>query len=49
MSRTAPITRNTSETQIQINLNLDGTGKVELNSGVPFLDHMLSTKSRVMV
>ena len=39
--RTVDVTRNTSETQIQIALNLDGTGKAQLNSGVPFLDHML--------
>ncbi|MEY2661714.1 MAG: hypothetical protein RIQ35_31 [Pseudomonadota bacterium] len=39
--RQVDVTRNTSETQIQIVLNLDGTGKAELASGVPFLDHML--------
>jgi len=38
--------RNTSETQIQIALNLDGTGKAQLNSGVPFLDHMLDQIAR---
>lgn len=39
--RQAQVTRNTLETQISINLNLDGTGKSALDSGVPFLDHML--------
>ena len=39
--RTADITRNTLETQIQVKLNLDGTGVGKLNTGVPFLDHML--------
>jgi imidazoleglycerol-phosphate dehydratase len=44
--RQADITRNTSETQIQIAINLDGTGKAELASGVPFLDHMLDQIAR---
>ena len=46
MSRTAKVTRNTSETQVTIALNLDGTGMAELNSGVPFLDHMLDQIAR---
>lgn len=41
MSRTANIERNTKETQIQLSINLDGTGKSELNTPVPFLNHML--------
>ena len=44
--RQADVTRNTSETQIQIAINLDGTGKAELASGVPFLDHMLDQIAR---
>ncbi|MEY3876167.1 MAG: Imidazoleglycerol-phosphate dehydratase [Pseudomonadota bacterium] len=44
--RNIDVTRNTSETQIQIVLNLDGTGKAQLNSGVPFLDHMLDQIAR---
>jgi imidazoleglycerol-phosphate dehydratase len=44
--RQVDVTRNTSETQIQIVLNLDGTGKAELASGVPFLDHMLDQIAR---
>ena len=41
MMRTAEVTRNTLETQITIRINLDGTGVGNLNTGVPFLDHML--------
>lgn len=44
--RTAAITRNTLETQIQISINLDGTGKADLNTGVPFLEHMLDQIAR---
>ena len=39
--RTAEIVRNTNETQIRVAINLDGTGRQSLNTGVPFLDHML--------
>jgi imidazoleglycerol-phosphate dehydratase len=44
--RTANVTRNTLETQIAVSLNLDGTGVSKLNSGVPFLDHMLDQIAR---
>jgi len=44
--RQADVTRNTSETKIQISINLDGTGKAVLASGVPFLDHMLDQIAR---
>jgi imidazoleglycerol-phosphate dehydratase len=44
--RNVDVTRNTSETQIQVVLDLDGTGKAQLNSGVPFLDHMLDQIAR---
>ena len=44
--RTAEITRNTSETQIRIAVNLDGTGKLNVDTGVPFLDHMLDQIAR---
>ena len=39
--RKAAIERNTKETQIRVEVNLDGTGVGQLDSGVPFLDHML--------
>ncbi len=44
--RNVDVTRNTSETQLEIVLNVDGTGKAQLNSGVPFLDHMLDQIAR---
>jgi imidazoleglycerol-phosphate dehydratase len=46
MNRTAEITRNTNETQIRVAINLDGTGVQKLNTGVPFLDHMLDQIAR---
>ncbi len=45
-NRTATIERNTKETSIKLALNLDGSGKSELNTGIPFLDHMLEQISR---
>ena len=44
--RTAQVNRNTLETQITVSLNLDGTGKSTLATGVPFLDHMLDQIAR---
>ena len=44
--RSAEVTRNTLETQITAKLNLDGTGKGTLNTGVPFFDHMLDQIAR---
>ena len=41
MSRTARIERKTAETQIELELNLDGTGQSDIKTGVGFLDHML--------
>ncbi len=42
MERTAIIQRQTSETDIAIQLNLDGTGRHEIGTGIGFLDHMLT-------
>ena len=39
--RKASLTRNTNETKIQIDLNLDGTGKSDIDTGIAFFDHML--------
>ncbi|MBU6291388.1 MAG: imidazoleglycerol-phosphate dehydratase, partial [Burkholderiales bacterium] len=39
--RKAEVVRDTSETKIRVALNLDGTGQQKLDTGVPFLDHML--------
>ncbi|MBE9190756.1 imidazoleglycerol-phosphate dehydratase HisB [Gloeocapsopsis crepidinum LEGE 06123] len=41
VARTASIHRTTGETNVQVNLNLDGTGKCIAATGIPFLDHML--------
>lgn len=41
MSRTASIERNTKETQITVTINLDGSGQSDLNTPIPFLNHML--------
>jgi imidazoleglycerol-phosphate dehydratase len=42
MSRIATLTRKTSESQIELSLNLDGTGRSEISTTVPFFDHMLT-------
>ncbi|HCE10910.1 MAG TPA: imidazoleglycerol-phosphate dehydratase, partial [Oxalobacteraceae bacterium] len=39
--RTAEVVRHTNETQIRVAINIDGSGQQKLNTGVPFLDHML--------
>ncbi|MGE0127102.1 MAG: imidazoleglycerol-phosphate dehydratase HisB [Blastocatellales bacterium] len=46
MSRKAEIKRNTKETDIRVAINLDGEGKSAINTGVPFLDHMLDLLAR---
>ncbi len=44
--RTAKIERKTKETQISVEINLDGSGKYEVSTGIGFLDHMLEQLSR---
>jgi imidazoleglycerol-phosphate dehydratase len=44
--RTAEVERKTKETQIRVRLDLDGTGRARLASGIPFLDHMLDQVAR---
>jgi imidazoleglycerol-phosphate dehydratase len=41
MSRKAEIHRKTNETEITISLNIDGTGRATIDTGIPFMDHML--------
>ena len=46
MTRTATLARTTTETQIRLTLNLDGTGRAEIATGIGFLDHMLTAFAR---
>jgi len=46
MSRIAKLSRATSESKIELELNLDGSGQSEIETGVPFFDHMLTAFSK---
>ena len=46
MARIAEITRDTSETQISLRLDLDGTGQAQIATGIGFFDHMLTALAR---
>ena len=46
MSRTASIQRQTNETEIRLELNLDGSGQADVKTGVGFLDHMLELMAK---
>ena len=46
VDRTATIDRDTLETQIKVAINLDGTGAVQFDTGLPFLEHMLDQVAR---
>lgn len=46
MARTATVNRVTNETQIEITIDLDGTGKAEIDTGIGFFDHMLNSFAR---
>jgi imidazoleglycerol-phosphate dehydratase len=46
MTRTASINRQTGETSVELELNLDGTGRSDIETGVGFLDHMLELFAR---
>lgn len=46
MARTASVRRSTRETQIQLDIDLDGSGKAEIMTGVGFFDHMLTLLAR---
>ncbi|MBC8412670.1 MAG: imidazoleglycerol-phosphate dehydratase HisB [Nitrospira sp.] len=46
MARKATVSRKTSETNIKVNINLDGSGEYKVNTSIPFVDHMLNLMSK---
>ena len=46
MGRTAKVTRKTKETDIMVNLEVDGSGQAAIETGMPFFNHMLDAFSR---
>ena len=46
MARSATVRRNTKETRIELRMNLDGRGKSEISTGIPFFNHMLDLVTR---
>ncbi|MDU2150266.1 MAG: imidazoleglycerol-phosphate dehydratase, partial [Varibaculum cambriense] len=46
MSRSGKVTRKTAESDITVEIKLDGTGKSQISTGVPFYDHMLTALSK---
>ena len=46
MKRQATVERKTGETEIRVHLNLDGTGRYDITTGLPFMDHMLAQVAR---
>ena len=46
MARTARVTRNTKETSIEVEIDLDGSGSSNISTGIPFYDHMLDQLAR---
>ena len=46
MARNSKVRRATRETEIEVELNIDGTGAYDIQTSIPFLDHMLSQLSR---
>src|SRR5918912_2548338 len=46
MGRTGTVERNTKETEIVVSVELDGSGKAEIETGMPFFNHMLESFSR---
>ncbi|EKX54893.1 hypothetical protein GUITHDRAFT_156815 [Guillardia theta CCMP2712] len=46
MARTARVSRKTKETDVEVELNLDGTGKSDISTGIGFLDHMFTAMSK---